>query len=125
MSNPDFFKSRTAGAAIAPYRVLKHGAADLTVVQAAAATDALYAVSQQLGADAAGDRIDVCLGGLPEVEYGGVVTRGDPMTSDANGKAVKAEPAAGSNVRIIGFAEVSGVAGDIVAFQFAPGSLQG
>ncbi len=125
MSNPDNFKTRTAGGLIRPYRIVKHGAADLTVVEATAATDALYGVTQQLGAAVAGNRVDVCLSDLPEIEYGGAVTRGDAITADSVGRAVHAIPAAGSNVRIIGFAEVSGVAGDIVAFQFAPGMIQG
>jgi hypothetical protein len=127
MSNSGFFKTRLAGGAIAPFRIVAHGAADHTVLQAAAATNALCGLTQQLGASAAGKQVDVFVHpgehGQPEVEYGGIVTRGDPLTSDAAGKAIKAEAVAGSTVRIIGFADVSGVAGDIVAFQFAPGVI--
>lgn len=125
MSNPGIFKTRTSGGAIARYRVVKHGAADHVVLQAAAATDPLCGVTQELGASAASQRIDICMGGMPEIEYGGIVTRGDPLTSDNLGRAVKAEPAAGANVRIIGWADASGVAGDIHAIQFAPGQIQG
>ena len=63
--------------------------------------------------------------GIADVEFGGAVTRGAAVTSDANGKAVAAAPAAGSNVRIIGFAEVSAVAGDIGPILVAPGVMQG
>lgn len=123
--NPMLIKSRDAEAVIAPFRIVKHGAADHGVVQSAAATDLLCGVSGALGADAAGDRIDITHAGIADVEYGGVVTRGNPLTSDADGKAVAAAPAAGSNVRIIGFADVSGVAGDIGGVQIAPSVMQG
>jgi hypothetical protein len=122
MSGP-YAKSRDAAGAIAPYRIIKHGATDYAVLQAAAATDAICGVTQQLGA-AQGQRVDVAIGGVEtEVEYGGIVTRGDPLTSDANGKAVKAVPVAGQVVRTIGFADVSGVAGDVVPFTFALGVI--
>lgn len=122
--NPDLFKNYAAGAAIAAYRIVKLSADD-TVVQAAASTDALMGVVQQLGADAQGDRVDVAFGGIVEIEFGGNVTRGDPVTADADGKAVAAAPGAGVNARIIGFATVSGVAGDIGRVRYAPGVMQG
>lgn len=123
--NPTLFKTKTAGGAIAAYRIVSPGAADNQVVQASAATAALTGVTQQLGADAAGDPVDIAKGGIPEVTLGGIVAAGDPLTADADGKAIKAEPAAGSNVRIVGFAEVAGIAGDRIPFQFAPGVMQG
>lgn len=123
--NPTLIKSRSAEAVIAPFRIVKHGAADHGVVQGAAATDFLCGVSGALGADAAGDRIDINVKGIVDVEYGGIVTRGKPLTSDADGKAVEAAPVAGSNVRLIGFADVSGVAGDIGGVDIAPGVMQG
>lgn len=112
-----------AGAAVAPYRIMKHGSNDREAVQAAAATDAMIGVSDQLGAKAAGDPMDVIRSGLAEVEYGGNVTRGQPLTADADGKAIAAAPAAGQSVRIIGHAEVSGVAGDIGSVHLAPSTL--
>lgn len=123
--NPSLFKTKTAGGAIAAYRIVALTTTDNQVVQAAAATAALCGVTQQLGADAAGDPVDIAKGGLPEVTLGGIVAAGDPLTADAEGKAIKAAPAAGSNVRIIGFAEVAGIAGDRIPFQFAPGVMQG
>lgn len=123
--NPSQFKTRTAGGAIAAYRIVAHGTAENQVVQAASATAALCGVTQQLGADAAGEPVDIAKGGIPEVTLGGIAAAGDPLTSDANAKAIKATPAAGSNVRIIGFAEVAGIAGDRIPFQFAPGLMQG
>lgn len=107
-----------AGAAVAPHRIVKHGGSDSEAIQAAAATDALIGVSDQLGADASGDPLDVIRSDLGEVEYGGNVTRGNPLTSDADGKAVAATT---DGARIVGFAEVSGVDGDIGSVHIAPG----
>lgn len=105
-----------AGAAIAAHRIVGVGAADGYVVQASAAADKTIGVSD-LGAAAAEDRIDVIVDGNPEVQYGGVVARGDLLTADADGKAVVA--VAGD--RCIGVALVSGVAGDIVGILLSQG----
>jgi hypothetical protein len=117
--------NHTADGAIAGYRITKHGDADGDVAQAAASTDLLHGITGRLGASAVGDRVDVVRAGIAEVEYGGNVTRGNPLTADADGKAVAAAPGAGTNAYIIGFAEVSGVAGDIGSCLIAPGRIQG
>lgn len=117
-------RNYTAGAAIAAFRIVKAGANDGEVLQAAAATDALMGVCESVG-PASGERCDVVHVGIADIEFGGVVTRGGPVTADANGKAVAAAPAAGSNVRIIGFAQVSAVAGDISPVLLSPGVMQG
>lgn len=117
MRNELFIKACYAGAAILPFRIVKHGAADAYAIQAAAAGDASFGVSDSLGAAAANDPVDIIRGGIAEVIYGGTVTRGDPLTSDASGRAIKA--ATGN--RIIGFAEVSGVVGDRGSVFIAPG----
>lgn len=124
MSNVLLNKAGTAEAAINPYRIVKFGTADGNYVQSSAATDAHVGVCESVG-PALGERLDVTKSGIADVEYGGAVTRGGPVTADANGKAVAAAPAAGSNVRIIGFAEVSAVAGDIGPMLIAPGVMQG
>ena len=57
----------------------------------------------------------------PEVEAGGAIAAGDPLTSDAQGRAVKA---AAAGDRIIGFAcKAATEAGEIIDYQFAPGFL--
>lgn len=124
MANPGLIKTFTAETAVAPYRAVKHGTADTNVVQGAASTDALIGVSGQLGVDA-GKRVDVTLSDTAEIEFGGAVTRGDWLTSDANGKAITAAPAAGVNTNVLGRAMVSGVAGDIGDILLAPGRIQG
>lgn len=117
-------KNYLAEAAIAANRIVKFGSADGQVLQAAAATDLLVGVCEAVG-PALGERCDVTKVGIADIELGGNVTRGAAVTADANGKGVAAAPAAGSNVRVIGFAEVSGVAGDIIPVLVAPGVMQG
>ncbi len=116
--------NHVAQGAIAAYRIVKPGTADGTLAQAAAATDALIGVMESLS-PLDGERCDAIRSGIARVQFGGTVVAGDPVTADASGMGIKAAPAAGSNVRIIGFAEVAAVAGDIADVLIAPGVMQG
>lgn len=137
-------KTFTAGGTINDARILKFSSADNLVVQATAATDALIGISKvpqgqqqraiQTGPTpptiptvtiAANQRVDVVLEGIGEVIFGGTITRGALITADANGKAVAAAPAAGTNNRIIGVAMCSGVDGDIGTVLISPSVMQG
>lgn len=91
---------------------------------AAASTDLVIGVNEALPV-VAGERVDVIRAGIADVEFGGNVTRGQPVTADADGKAVAAAPAAGVNAHIVGFAEVSAVAGDIAPVMLTRGVMQG
>lgn len=113
-----------AQGAIAAFRIVKPGTSDRTLVQAAASTDALIGVMESVAPDD-GERCDAIRVGIARVEFGGTVAAGDPITADANGRGIKAAPAAGSNVRIVGFAEVAAVSGDIADVLLAPGVMQG
>jgi hypothetical protein len=93
MRNEGLIKNYTAQGAVPAYRIAKFGSVDGSVVAAAAATDLLIGISGRVPADASGDRVDIVRSGIAEVEYGGAVTRGQPLTSDASGKAVAASPA--------------------------------
>jgi hypothetical protein len=121
--NHEFNKGFVAEAAIAAKRIVKFGTADNAVVQAAAVGDSLIGVSDLAAASA--EHVTVVMGGIAIVEYGGTITRGGLVTSDADGKAVAAAPAAGANNRTIGVAMVSGVAGDLGSVLLQPGSVQG
>lgn len=123
MNNPLLTKAFNAGAAVAGYRIVKQSDDD-TVVVGAAATDKLIGISNNLGA-ANADRVDVHMAGSVEVEYGGNVAVGDPLTSDGTGKAVAAAPAAGANARLIGVALKAGAAGDIGCCTISPSVMQG
>lgn len=119
MNNPGLIKSLLAAAVIAPHRIVKFGTDDAHIVQAAAATDASIGVSP-LGADTIGQVCDFATEGLATVEYGGAVTRGAFLTSDAQGRAVATTT---GGARIIGIAMVSGVLGDLGSVKIAPSAL--
>ena len=119
MATPGIYKNFEAEGEIGPYVIVTHGTADYAVKAATGATVALVGTTDELGKLSNG-RVDVCTGGIPEVALGGTVAAGDPLTSDASGKAVKAT-AAGN--RILGFALVSGASGDIIPYQNSLGTL--
>lgn len=124
MRVPNAILNYTAETALAKFRIVCFGATDGSVKQAAASTDLIIGVTEGF-AYAVGDRVDIVRSGPAEIEYGGAVTRGQPLTSDAVGRAVAAAPAAGNNVRIIGYAEVSGVLGDIGSVYVGAEMIQG
>mgnify|MGYP000122456487 CR=1 FL=1 len=117
MANPKLHKSYVAEAVIAVYTIVKFGATDGSVVTAAAATDKLIGTAGNV-APTTGERVDVARSGIDQVVLGGTVARGDALTSNASGAAI-ATTTAGN--RIIGFAEVSGVSGDVIDYVIAPG----
>lgn len=117
-------RSVLASVAIAAFLIIRHGAADNTAALATAPTDALLGTNESLG-KAANEMVDYPTAGTGEVALGGAVTRGDALTADATSRAVTAAPAAGVNARIIGFALQSGVVGDVIDYQIAPGRIQG
>lgn len=72
-------------AATAQYRYVKFSA-DNTVVLCAATTDIACGVLQE-PAVATGDPVDVVYGGETMLQAGGSVTAGQPIATDANGRA--------------------------------------
>lgn len=124
MSNINLVRNFKAEAAVPAFAIVKLGSVDGQVLAAAAVSDKLFGVSTDIAA-AIGERCDVILGGIADVLYGGTVTRGDLLTSDASGRCVTAAPGAGVNNRIIGIAVLSGVIGDIGQVNITQGSMQG
>jgi len=118
------FKSLKAEAAIAAFLILKPGSADDTAVKAAGPTDLLLGTADSLATPAA-DMVDLDLRPESEVVLGGAVSLGQAITSDANGKGVYANPAAGVKHRIIGFAMQGGAANDVIRYLRAPGQITG
>lgn len=107
-------KNLVAEAAITAYSIVKFGSTDDFAALAAAATDSLMGVSGGFAA-ASGDRIDVQLAGEAEIMLAGAVTRGGPVTANAAGLGV----AGATTNRIIGFALMSGVSGDVIRVMLA------
>ena len=125
MANPTLKKNFLAEAAVVKHRIVKFGADDDHVLQGAAVGDFIFGVSDLVAAAAAEERMDVIVAGIADIEFGGTIVRGGRVTTDATGRAVAAAPAVGVNNRIIGFAWVSGVIGDIAPVLLAPGEIQG
>ncbi|WIY25056.1 capsid cement protein [Parasedimentitalea psychrophila] len=121
---PTFIRAYETSAAVAGYRIVKFSDAGSSnkIAQADSKTAASLGVSDAMGADTGG-MCDVHRAGLVSVELGGTVTAGAPLTSDADGKAIAAVAAAGTTLRIIGFADEPGVAGDVVDALLSPALL--
>lgn len=117
---PTFIKSFRALVAVAGYLIVKAGIDGVEV--ASSSTDPLIGAADSMGAHADG-MLDVIQGGWGEVRAGGVLKFGDPLTSDAQGRAVKAEPDAGEIVRTIGFAMSDAAENDIIPYHVAPGCI--
>jgi hypothetical protein len=114
-----------AGAQISPSTIVKWDTSDFQVVPGAAATDKLVGVAAPNITVPSGQRVDVIKQGIAQVTLGGTVTRGDPITSNATGLGVLAAPGAGTNNRIIGYAEMSGVSGDVIPVMVRAETIQG
>jgi len=110
-------KSLTATTAILARRFVNYGAADGTGIPAVDGSKHIAGVSADIDT-AVGQRCSVFkIGNIADIVYGGTVTRGDPLTSDASGRAIKATA---TGTFCGGFAEVSGVVGDIGSVEIAP-----
>ena len=112
-------------AIVNPHRFVKFGTASGMVIQAAAATDGIVGISDELGAETSGDRIDVVKEGQTLLELGDTCTRGTLGTADSVGRGIPAAPAQGANARYGCIFEESGVVGDIVPVTIVLGIMQG
>lgn len=126
--NPGLIKTLLAAAVMNPCRIVKFGSADYEIIQATDGSAPMAGVIVETGIEtgqayASGDRVDVIRDGMANVVLGDTVARGKWLTADANGKAVEATIVAGSEVHVIGRAEVSGVAGDVIPMYVQPGVI--
>lgn len=113
-------KSRNATGTVPAYTLITEGAADGVGAIAVDATKPIIGVSSEIEV-IAGERISVQMAGnIAEVRYGGTVARGDKLTADATGRAITTTT---TGAHYVGFAEVSGVTGDIGTVIVAPGVL--
>ncbi len=110
-------KTYVASGAIAARRFVKFGANDSLVVQSGATdASATVGVSNELAA-ADTQRVEVFVEDFADVEFGGTVTRGGYVKSDASGRAV----AAGTGEAYCGIAWASAVSGDITSIKITRG----
>ncbi|AHD01188.1 DUF2190 family protein [Leisingera methylohalidivorans] len=121
---PTFIRGYEAASEITGYRIVKFAdpANGQTIDLADSNTAASLGVSDSMGAPAGG-MCDVHRAGLVPVILGGPVSTGDPLTSDADAAAVLAAGTASTTVRIVGFADEPGIAGDTIMAFLAPGLL--
>lgn len=110
-------KSLTATVRIPKLTLVTFGAADGSGVPATDATKYIRGVSSDIDTEI-GQRASVFMvGNIADVTYGATIARGDPITADAQGRAIKATTA---GQYCVGFAEVSGVVGDIGSIDVSP-----
>lgn len=121
---PTFTRAYEASADVTPCRIARFSdvSASQKVANASANTQPLIGVFDKMGG-VAGAMVDVHRSGLCSVELGGTVTAGQPLTADAQGRAIAATAAAATQVRIIGFADQPGVVGDIIDAWIEPSLL--
>ena len=119
--NPILTKNFTAGAAVTGRRFVVPGASDGYAIQASAVTSKIFGISITEGA-AIGGRLDVHMIGIADLELGGTVSFGDPLTSDANGKGIELSSTvlSASSARCGGIALQDGVSGDIIKVAIGP-----
>jgi len=126
MSNNILTKNYTAEGTIGACLIVKGGSNDYGVLQASAGADKTLGITvADISTYASGDSVDVVVMGIADLTLGGTVARGDLLMSDANGCGIVAAAAGGSNVRVIGRAEISGVSGDIIPVLVLPSMFQG
>lgn len=118
MATTRLFKAFDVEGTLAPYRLVTFADTAGLVAQAGGADEPLIGTTDELGLQSNG-RADIAMSALPEVEAGGAVACGDALTSDAQGRAVKATT---TGQHIIGFALMAAqAAGDIIDYIYAPG----
>jgi len=127
--NPSLVKSFLGSGAIGANLIVKFGADDLTVSPAAAATDLLLGITNEIALAALdvtnGNSVDVTLQGVGMLKIGGTIARGAKITANASGQGIAAAPSAGANAQVIGIAMRSGVANDIIPVLILQSVMQG
>jgi hypothetical protein len=121
-----FTKNFIASGAVTHRRLVVFTATDGILAQATgAAGERLAGVVDFPGGAASGGRFDAALFGPADVECGGNILPGQNIVSDAQGRAVVAAPAAGTNAAIAGRLLVNGALGDIAKAFVNPDQIQG
>lgn len=98
------------------YRIVAFGEDKSGAKQATAVTDKLIGISTRVPKEPS-EHVDVVRSGLYPVMYGTKIKRGDCLTTDAQGRAVKAA----AKQAYIGFAEEDGAEGDLGSLFIVPG----
>ncbi|MBN5381466.1 DUF2190 family protein [Serratia marcescens] len=118
MNIPVLITAHKVEAATLPRQLVMHGTVDDEITPAVDGSKLIIGVTSAIGNDI-GEAADVIRSGLAIVRYGADVTVGQPLTADAEGRAV---PAAAGNF-YIGFAEYAGAEDDHGSVWIAPGQM--
>lgn len=121
MPNTRLYKTLQVGGEISPYRIVALDDERLAG-QGTTPEDVLIGTADELGKQANGT-VDVAMSDIPEVESGAAIALGDPLTTDGQGRAVKAT-AAGQRIIGFAFASASGE-GEIIDYIYSPGFFAG
>lgn len=122
MNSP--IKNYESEGAIGAYRFAKPGTADTKVAETSAATDLIIGITTELDV-IDGEPVDVVHDGVHQLKLGGNVTRGQKLTSDADGKGIAAAPANDTNMSVGAVALASGVADDVIPVIITISQIQG
>ncbi|WP_174866801.1 capsid cement protein [Pectobacterium polaris] len=118
MNIPALITGHKAESAVIRRRLIVRGAVEGAVIQATGGTALIIGVSTAVDG-AIGDTVDVIRSGLAMVTYGAEVTADQPLTSDADGRAIPAT----AGTFVIGYAEYDGEEDDVGSVWIAPGQL--
>ena len=123
-ANAEFWPFK-ATASVPAFTIVKGTSNAGEAAPATAATDKILGVSDSIP-QASGNMVDVAVEGVHKVVAGAAFDAGDMLTSDSQGRAIRATFAASTTKYVIGKALAPAVAaGDIVAFAVFPSIVAG
>ncbi|QYD20539.1 DUF2190 family protein [Klebsiella quasipneumoniae] len=118
MNIPGLITCHKAEVALAARRLVTHGTVPDEITLAIDGSKLIIGVTTLVAASA-GEPADVVRSQLTPVVYGDDVAAGDPLTADAEGRAVPAT----AGQFYLGFAEYDGAEDDLGSVWIAPGQL--
>ncbi|MDF2247694.1 hypothetical protein [Klebsiella pneumoniae] len=118
MNIPGLITCHKAEVALAARRMVTHGTVPDEITLAVDGSKLIIGVTTLVAASV-GEPADVVRSQLTPVIYGGDVVAGDPLTADADGRAIPAT----AGQFYLGFAEYDGAEGDLGSVWIAPGKL--
>lgn len=118
MNIPGLITCHKAEVALASRRMVTHGTVSGEITLAVAGSKLIIGVTT-LVTSGIGEPADVVRSQLTPVIYGDDIIAGDPLTADAEGRAVPAT----AGEFYLGFAEYDGAEDDVGSVWIAPGKL--
>ena len=123
-ANAEFWPFK-ATASVPAFTIVKGTSNAGEAAPATAATDKILGVSDSIP-QASGNMVDVAVEGVHKVVAGAAFDAGDPLTSDASGRAIRATFTSGQMKHVVGVALQPAVAaGDIVIFSVSKSVIAG